>query len=157
LPTVRKLFSSVLLLLEGDHLFRSMHCAQSAFTQGKSGLQLILLLQQLVEKCLEWHLPLVVAGGDVWKAYDKMKHAWFTHTLRSRGIRDCSIAAWLRLIRGTGYVCSFDHQTKSAPLKKMRRSPGRSCCPEAFCCWFRCGYGSCGTAVAERETRHLAG
>ena len=70
----RKSFSSVLLRLEGHHLFRPVHCAQFALTKGRSGSQLILLLQQLIEKCPEWHLPFVVAAGDAWKAYDRMKH-----------------------------------------------------------------------------------
>ena len=47
-----------------------------------------------------------------------MKYTWFQSTLEVRGVRACSIAAWLRLIRGTGYMYTLDHETTSEALKK---------------------------------------
>jgi hypothetical protein len=104
------------LKTKGEEKFSPLYTTQFAFTKRRNGLQLILLLRVLIEQCDEWHIPVVIASGDVWKAYDRMKHPWLAEVLKRRRVHLAVIAAWLRLLRGSSYTHVLDHATSSGPL-----------------------------------------
>ena len=61
-------------------------------------------MRLLIEKSVEFAIPLFVFDGDLHKAYDMVKHRHWVAAHAKRGISQVLTAAWIRETRG-GHVC----------------------------------------------------
>ncbi|CAE8678699.1 unnamed protein product, partial [Polarella glacialis] len=96
----QKWYTSVLLLVLRQVL-PPWTCSIYGFTPGRQANEISELNRLLMAKALEWHLPLVIAKGDVFWAFDKMALGDMVRDWRLRGI-----GFTLKTCEGADYVLS---------------------------------------------------
>ena len=73
LPVLSKLFSKLIALLAKPHM-RQLRAPQFAFTPGHQPHEVIFILRTLIERAIEWNIPIWILDGDIQKAYDNTQH-----------------------------------------------------------------------------------
>ena len=60
---------------------------------------MVFVLRALIEKSIEWRLPIYVADGDLPKAYDNARHSLACRRLVDKGFPEIIVAATIRETR----------------------------------------------------------
>ena len=95
LPVLYKLYSRVLLALTESFLER-LDAPQFAFRKGYQAHEVVFILRDLVEKAIEWDIPVFILDADLAKAYDFTKHSLVMAALTEKGVPAIIVAAWVR-------------------------------------------------------------
>ncbi|CAK0873857.1 unnamed protein product [Prorocentrum cordatum] len=119
LPVLYKVYSKVLLIMAGDGVDKLM-APQFAFRRHHQAHEVVYILRSLVEKSLEWDLPLFVLDGDLLKAYDYTKHSTLLAGLDAKGAPRILSAAWLREIRRSGSIFALSEDIVSDCVRRSR-------------------------------------
>ena len=119
LPVLYRLYSKVLELMCGERLQRTT-APQFAFKPRHRVEEVMFIWRSLIEKSIEWNIHLFGLDGDVYKAYDSTSHALVISSLRSKGVHDVLIAAWLREIRHSASSIKLDAGTMSKGVRRTR-------------------------------------
>ena len=119
LPVLYKVYSRVLLLLTDGRLER-LHAPQFAFRPGHQTHEVIFILRNLIEKALEWTVPVFILDGDLHKAYDHTRHLCLIEGLRQKNVPRVLIAAWVRELRRCRSVFTIDGDTYTDPVSRTR-------------------------------------
>ena len=90
-----KLYSRVLLLLTHDCL-DNLRTPQYAFRKSYQAHEIVFILRNLVEKAIEWNIPVFVLAGEIHKAYDNTRHFHIVASLQEKGVPRILVAAWMR-------------------------------------------------------------
>ena len=120
ISVLSKVYSKCLLLLSVPKLGAELLSAQFAFRKGFQAGEVIFILRQMIEKCLEWDLKLFVFDGDIHKAYDHTMHSRVLEALIARGVPRPIAAAWIREIRRQSSVFVLNSSTRSRPIQRTR-------------------------------------
>ena len=119
LPVLYKLYSKCLLFMCCDKL-DALQAPQFAFRAGYQGHEVVFILRNLVEKALEWSIPLFVLDGDLEKAYDYTVHSAVVAGLEAKSVPSVLSAAWLREVRRFGSVFKIDEHVETKPIRRGR-------------------------------------
>ena len=122
IAVLQKLYSKVLLRLTKGKC-EQLDAPQFAFRKDHQTHEVIFILRQLVEKAIEWNLPLFIMDGDIKKAYDYTRHSHMIDGLSKKGIEDIIIAAIIREIRKSQTVVVVDATTKTEAIPRARSAP----------------------------------
>eukprot|EP00973_Karenia_brevis_P056106 7802722-Karenia_brevis.AAC.1 len=102
------------------HKLDNLIAPQFAFRKNYQAHEAIWILRTLCEKANEWQRHLYVLDGDLYKAYDLVRHAVVVKGLRRKRVPDVLVAAWLREIRRSRSVFKLDRQVRSDPIARTR-------------------------------------
>ena len=119
LPSFYKLFSIVLALLAGDRL-TELRFGQFAFRPGYQVAELVFILNQIIDKSIEFAFPLVIADMDIWKAYDSAEFSELLHAADRVHLPRILTAAWLRELSGMSSVFILSSSSQSEVVRRMR-------------------------------------
>ena len=86
LPVVKKLLLSAALARASPHLYAALRLFSLACRKGVRAAEPIHVLRPLVEKAVEWRLPLFAAKLDSKKAFDSLKQSALQVTMSQAGV-----------------------------------------------------------------------
>lgn len=92
---IAKIFEKILLNRVGDKIEEELSEEQHGFRRGRSTVDLIFALRQVVEKYWEYNKKLIVVFLDIEKAYDSVKRSVIWESLRQIGV-DETIINWIK-------------------------------------------------------------
>ena len=113
LPILQKMYLMLLLNLAEDKM--QLHHQQFAYRKTYQAHEVVSLLRLIIEKAAEWQRSLIIIDGDVWKAYDRLRHKPLAVTLTRRGVVRMVTAALIREVRR----CSFTFQMDSVRSQRV--------------------------------------
>ena len=119
LPSFYKLFSIVLALLAGDRL-TELRSRQFAFRPGFQVAEPVFILNQIIEKSIEFAFPLVIADMDIWKAYDSAEFSELLQAADRVHLPRILTAAWLRELSGMSSIFIMSSSSQSEVVRRMR-------------------------------------
>ena len=119
LPVLYKLYSRTLLLLTHGQL-DIVDAPQFAFRANYQPHEVIYILRSLIEKALEWRIPVFVLDGDIHKAYDFTRHTTVIDALEAKKTPRILTAGWIREFRTCSSVFVLDDHVRSAPINRTR-------------------------------------
>ena len=122
LPVLEKVYAILLLKLTGGKC-DLLEAPQFAFRRGHQAHEVVFILRQLVEKCLEWNQAVFILDGDIQKAYDYTRHPRMIEALLWKGVRKIVVAAIIREIRRSKVSVIVDQVTKTDPISRTRSVP----------------------------------
>ena len=93
---------------------------QFAFRTSYQSMEPQFILRQLVEKHLEFGVPLFCFDGDLWKAYDCVCHAKQADAFSQAGVPRALTAAMIREVRRSAGCLKLPRLPDSRPLQKSR-------------------------------------
>ena len=132
LPVLYKVYSRVLLLLQGGRI-NELQAPQFAFRAHYQAHEVVFIIRNLVEKSLEWSDQLFILDGDLRKAYDYTRHAKLAAALEQKGAPSILTAAWLREFRRCASIFVLDQEVQSRKVLRTRSLPqGDPAAPELF-------------------------
>ena len=94
-----------------------LHHQQFAYRKTYQAHEEVSLLRLMIEKAAGWQRSLIIIDGDVWKAYDRLRHKPLAVTLTRRGVVRMVTAALIREVR----CCSSTFQMDSVRSQRVRR------------------------------------
>ena len=109
LPTISKIFTSVILKRIQDNLDQQLRKEQAGFRKGKSCKDQIFVLRNIVEQSLEWQTPIYINFIDFEKAFDSVHRNSLWSLLRIYGIPS-KIVDIIRILHD-GFQCSVVHES----------------------------------------------
>jgi hypothetical protein len=118
-PVLSKLYSRVLLLLAGTTI-KQLKAPQFAFRSGYQAHEVVYILRSMIEKSLEWGIPILVLDGDIHKAYDFVSHQSCLEALLLQGVPGILVSAWIREVRRSKSIFKFGSNTQSKPVRRTR-------------------------------------
>lgn len=134
LSCMYRLYSKLLLRLCGDSVHRTL-APQFAFKANHQAEEVIFIWRSLIEKAIEWNIPIFGLDGDVYKAYDSTSHSLVITGLREKGVHDVLIAAWIREIRKSASKIRLGSETTSEGVFRTRSLfQGDPAAPTIFNC-----------------------
>ena len=118
IPVLAKLYSKVLLYLAKPSLTPLGHC-QFAFRKNHQAHEVVFILRSLIEKSIEWQIPIWVLDGDIKKAYDFARHSVILKALLSHRCPRILAAAMIREQRRMKVVLKLADQ-ETEPISRNR-------------------------------------
>ena len=112
LPSFYKRFSIVLALLAGDRL-TELRSRQFAFRPEFQVAEPVSILNQIIEKSIEFAFRLVIADTDIWKAYDSAEFNELLQAADRVHLPRILTAAWLRELSGMSSVFIMPSSSQS--------------------------------------------
>jgi len=119
LPVLFKVYSRVILALTQNRL-DDLKAPQFAFRAHFQTHEVVFILRNLVEKAIEWDIPVFILDGDLLKAYDYTRHTSVIEGLRAKGVEDILTAAWIREICRARSVFKLGEDVSSTPVARTR-------------------------------------
>ena len=132
LPVLYKVYSRVLLMLTEGKL-EKLIAPQFAFRPGYQAHEVVFMLRNIIEKSVEWNIPISILDGDLYKAYDTTKHSRIIRALKQKGIPREIIVAWVREFHRThSTFCIVDHIKSEAITRAQSLLQGDPSAPLIF-------------------------
>ena len=119
LPVLYKLYSKTMLEMT-DGCLDNLEAPQFAFRKQYQAAEIVFILRNIVEKALEWNIPVFVLDGDLAKAYDYTLHSTVITGLTMKGVPQILISAWVREVRRFGSVFVLDDDVSSTRVTRTR-------------------------------------
>ena len=115
----QNMYSRMLLLLAGSNILKFV-APQFAFRAQHQAHEPVFIMRNLVEKAIEWNVPIFVVDGAIHKAYDYTLHQEVIVGLQWKHVPNILIAGWLREIRRVSCTVILDPYIRSEPIRRTR-------------------------------------
>ena len=122
LPVLSKLYSKLILFLAKPHM-RELRGPQFAFTQGHQPHEVVYILRALIERSIEWNIPIWILDGDIQKAYDNTRHNCILGAILDAGCPHILAAAWLRECGSMSIKMKLGHEVTDPIARTKARRP----------------------------------
>ena len=91
------------------------------------------ILIQLVEKHVDWGMPLCVCNGDIYKAYDETNHIRVCNALIGKQVPQWAVGPWMRDILESRSIFRVDQEAQTRLVFRTKSLlQGGPCSPSYF-------------------------
>ena len=119
ISVLQKLYSRVLLELAGVKV-NEFFAPQFAFRVGHQAHEPIYIMRSIIEKYVEWNIPIFILDGDICKAYDYTRHSQIIKGLQKKGVPNVLTAGWLREVRRISSTFVLDSSARPGLIERTR-------------------------------------